>query len=111
MSTTEELRQRAINGVESYRTGYRAGLQDGEEELGLAKLTIEQLQARSARQDEHIARLEATILRCGITEIQAITDPEAMGYRPSACDGGGNGVCCSDPCAADAELRQMGLLK
>lgn len=103
----KELRARAINGVESYQTGYRHGIAESEQDLGLAKLTIEQLKTRIANQDLHIEMLEATIRR--ITSTEEITDPKAMGYRPPSCDHASGVMCCSQGrCAADDELREMG---
>ena len=109
----EELRQHAIDGVESYKSGYRHGVQESEVDLGLARLTIEQLQTRIKNQDQHIEMLEAAILRCGITVTNTfpeITDVNALGYRPAVCDGGNGVHCCSYGCAADEELRSMGRL-
>ena len=64
-ATPEELRARAINGVESYKAGYRHGLAESEQEVGLLRLTIEQLKTRIDNADEHIRLLEATVLRIG----------------------------------------------
>jgi len=112
--TQEELRLRAANGVDSYKTGYRHGLAESEQELGLARLTIEQLKQRISNQDEHIALLEATVLRIGATVEEEITDENALGYRPPCCDHGKSDKCCNyneGECAADAELRAMGRSK
>jgi len=108
----EELRARAINGLDSYKTGYRHGIEESAQELGLAQLTIAQLKTRLYNQDEHIERLEKTIFRTGggPTDPDAITNPNSLGYRPACCDGGKPGsVCCDFGCAADTELAEMGL--
>lgn len=159
-ATPEELRARAINGVESYKAGYRHGLAESEHEVGLLRLTIEQLRTRIANADEHIRLLEATVrrvdkvvldpdatvvyshsmdpsgiqyrqyakdplpawavnVRAEVVRAEAIakaaaeiTSPGAKGYRPPCCDrtGGNGSKCCRLPCAADRELREMGLL-
>jgi chromosome segregation ATPase len=110
--TFDQLRELARTGVESYKEGYRHGIQEGEQDLALAKLTIEQLQTRLQHAEQHITKLEDTILRVAYPELdEEITDPNADGYRPPFCDKAKSTKCCSGgTCFADAELKEMGKL-